>query len=132
MGCVTGALMVCSAIMASPIMATTATIMSTAILIRQGQGHMAGHDGQRRKGQQAKERDMQKTSHAGFETMKGHAGISIDCLKTTLAPCQPPVVSHDRSDWPGSKRSSKIPGRAGAILKISWRKDTMAENLTFS
>ncbi len=33
--------------------------------------------------------------------------ISIDCLKTILTPCQPPVVSHDLGGWQGVRMDAQ-------------------------
>ncbi len=41
-------------------------------------------------------------------------GISINCLKTILTPCQPPVASHDWGGWQGVRTDAQ------AFLEIPW------------
>ncbi len=34
-------------------------------------------------------------------------GISINCLKTILTPCQPPVASHNWGGWQGMRMDAQ-------------------------
>ncbi len=47
-------------------------------------------------------------------------GVSINCLKTVLTPCQPPVASHDWGGWQGVRTDAQafleIPDAINAIL----------------
>ncbi len=47
----------------------------------------------------------------------GYPGISINCLKTILTPCQLPVASHDWGGWQGVRTDAQafleIPIRQG-------------------
>ncbi len=43
--------------------------------------------------------------------------ISINCLKTTLTPCQPPVASHDWGGWQGARMDAQAFLEAPNCLK---------------
>ncbi len=49
---------------------------------------------------------MKKPSARGAKGLP-RTGISINCLKTILTPCQPPVASHDWGSWQGVRMDAQ-------------------------